>query len=104
MILSTTPALEGRPIREYLGVVSGTSIYGTNVVRDIAASWRNFFGGRSHAYEDVLNKAREKALSDLQQEAAALGADAVVGIGTEVTGVGDGSMFLLILTGTAVKL
>ena len=104
MILSPTPPLEGRPTREYLCIVTAESIYGTNVVRDIMAGWKNLVGGRSKAYEDVLQETRDKAYSELEARAAALGADAVVGIGAEISSFGDGSMFVLILTGTAVKL
>lgn len=68
------------------------------------AGWKNLVGGRSQAYESVLQQTRDKAYSELEARAAALGADAVVGIGAEISSFGDGSMFVFILTGTAVKL
>ena len=54
MIFSTTPTLEGHPIREYRGVVTGETIIGANFLKDIMAGIRDFFGGRSSSYEKVL--------------------------------------------------
>ena len=51
MIFSTTPTLEGHPIREYRGVVTGETIIGANVFKDFMAGLRDFFGGRSGTYE-----------------------------------------------------
>ncbi|GAG08682.1 unnamed protein product, partial [marine sediment metagenome] len=57
MIISTTHALEGKPVREYLGVVTGETILGANVFRDIGATIRDVVGGRSTGYERELRKA-----------------------------------------------
>lgn len=51
MILTTTPTIEGHPIREYRGVVTGESIIGANIVKDFLAGIRDFIGGRSSSYE-----------------------------------------------------
>lgn len=59
MIFSTTPTLEGHPIREYRGVVTGETIVGANVFKDFMAGIRDFFGGRSGTYEKVLRDAKE---------------------------------------------
>lgn len=105
MILSTTPTLEGKPIKGYLGLVAGETIVGANVVRDFFASITDVIGGRAGAYEEVLGRARREALAELEERAADLGADAVVGIdlGYEAIG-GTGSMLMVTATGTAVKL
>ena len=58
IIVSTTPALEGRPAKEYLGIVTGEVIVGANIVRDLFAGIRDIVGGRAGAYEDVLQRAR----------------------------------------------
>jgi uncharacterized protein YbjQ (UPF0145 family) len=47
MIMTTTYSVEGRPIHEYKGIVSGEAIVGAHIVKDIFASVRDFFGGRS---------------------------------------------------------
>ena len=105
MILTTTPTIEGRSIVEYKGIVFGEVIAGVNFVRDIAASIRNFVGGRSNSYEEELVQARTQALDELRQRAVRLGADAVVGIDIdyEVLGANNG-MLMVTASGTAVRL
>ena len=105
MILTTTTAIEGRPVREYLGIVTGEVIIGANIFKDLFASVRDIVGGRSGAYESTLRSARAQALDEAKAEAAALGADAVIGIDLdyEVLGKG-GSMLMVTASGTAVRL
>ena len=105
MILTTTQAIDGQPITEYLGVVTGEAILGANIVRDLFAGIRDIVGGRSGAYEEELRKAREIAMEDLAQEAASRGADAVVAIDLDYETVGQGgSMLMVTASGTAVRL
>lgn len=103
MTLSTTPTLEGNPIRQYLGVVTAESIVGANFVKDFMANMRDFFGGRSGAYEGVLIEARETVLKELEERASRMGANAVVGISFDYEAVGgSGSMLMVVASGTAV--
>lgn len=103
MIVTTTPSIEGHKITGYKGIVVGEAIMGANVVRDIFASITDIVGGRSGAYETKLQDARETALSELQSRAAALGADAVVGVDLDYEVVGD-TMLMVSASGTAVTL
>jgi uncharacterized protein YbjQ (UPF0145 family) len=104
MITTTTPNIEGRTITQYLGVVSSEVIIGANVIKDIFAGLRDFFGGRSATYEKVLDEARRNAMTELVQRAQALGANAVVGIDLDFETVGaNGSMLMVIASGTAVQ-
>ena len=103
MIISTTPAIEGKPAREYLGVVTGEVIVGANLFRDLFASITDIVGGRSGSYENVLARARQEALLELQAEAATKGANAVVGIDLDYEVLGKaGSMLMVSATGTAI--
>ncbi len=101
MIVSTTNVIEGKTVKEYLGVVSGDAIEGSNVVKDMMASVRDFVGGRSATYEKVLDEARAAALFDLQQKAGKLGANAIIGLSLDYCIIRD-SMMLVTTTGTAV--
>lgn len=105
MLVSTTPELQGRVIRDYLGIVTGEAIMGANVFRDMFAGLRDIVDGRSGAYEKELRKAREVAMDELKDAARDLGADAVVGIDLdyEVLG-GTNGMLMVSISGTAVKL
>ena len=105
MILTTTPTIEGRKIVEYKGVVFGEVIVGVNFIKDVAASLRDFFGGRSNTYEKELVAARDTAMNELKTRAMALGADAVVGIDIDYEVLGSNSgMLMVTASGTAVKL
>ena len=103
MILTTTPIIEGRPIQEYKGIVSGETIIGANVFKDFMASLTDFFGGRSGAYEKVLIEGKETALKEMRQRAEALGANAIVGIDLDYETIGQSSSMLMVsCNGTAV--
>jgi len=105
MMTSTTPSIEGRPVSEYLGIVTGESIVGANIFRDLFAGIRDIVGGRSGSYERVLGEARKAALGEMEAEAQGRGADAVVGVDLdyEVLGAQNG-MLMVTASGTAVRL
>lgn len=103
--MTTTPMVEGRRIVTYYGVVTGETIIGANVMRDFLAGIRDFFGGRSGAYEEVLREAKNTALEEMSREAQRLGANAVVGIDLDYETVGgSGSMLMVTCSGTAVRI
>ena len=103
MILTTTPQIEGYPIREYKGVVTGETIIGANFVKDIEAGIRDFFGGRSSSYETVLRQAKETAMNEMMMRAQEMGANAIVGIDFDYETIGNrGSMLMVATSGTAV--
>ena len=105
MLLTTTPTVEGRRIVTYYGVVTGETSIGANVMRDFLAGIRDFFGGRSGAYEEVLREAKDTALEEMSREAQRLGANAVVGIDLDYETVGgSGSMLMVTCSGTAVRI
>ncbi|AXB77788.1 hypothetical protein V474_19960 [Novosphingobium barchaimii LL02] len=105
MIVTTTPTVEGRPVRDYLGIVTGEVIVGANLFRDIFAAVTDLVGGRSGKYEQVLQRARREALAEMEAEAARLGGNAVVGVDIDYEVIGSkGSMLMVSCSGTAVAL
>jgi uncharacterized protein YbjQ (UPF0145 family) len=103
MLISTTSVLEGKRIRQYLGLVSGDAILGANIFKDFFAGIRDIVGGRSAAYENELRRAKEIALREMQEQAAALGANAVIGVDIDYESVGQsGGMLMVSVSGTAV--
>ena len=103
MLVKTTPIIEGKRIIHYYGIVSGETIIGANVFRDFLAGIRDFVGGRSGAYEEVLRQAKETAIKEMEEQAARLGANAVIGVDLDYETVGgSGSMLMVTATGTAV--
>ena len=105
MIMTTTPSIEGRKITSYMGIITGEAIMGANIMRDLFASITDVIGGRSGAYEVKLQDARQIALRELEDRAARLGANAVVGIDLDYEVVGQsGSMLMVSASGTAVRI
>lgn len=105
MLLSTTAVIEGRPVMEYLGVVTGETIIGANFVKDFFASIRDIVGGRSGSYEKVLREAKDTAMREMEERAASIGANAVIGIDIDYETMGqNGSMIMVTCSGTAVRL
>lgn len=104
MIITTTPAIEGKEITEYMGIVFGEVISGVDFVKDFAAGLSNFFGGRSGTYEEELIEARQNAMREMEQRADSMGANAVVGVDIdyEVLGSNNG-MLMVTVSGTAVR-
>jgi|SRR5690606_50959 uncharacterized protein YbjQ (UPF0145 family) len=105
MIVSTTALIEGRPVKDYLGVVTGEVIVGANLFRDLFASITDIVGGRSGKYEEVLARARREAMEEMTEEARRLGGNAVIGVDIDYEVLGqNGSMLMVSVSGTAVVL
>ena len=102
MIVTTTPTIEGRQIAEYRGIVVGEAILGANVFRDIFAGITDIIGGRSGAYEKSLAEGRDTALRELEERAADMGGQAVVGLDLDYEVVNN--MLMVSASGTAVTL
>jgi len=105
MILSTTNNIDGKPVKDYLGIVTGETIIGANIVKDVFASIRDIVGGRSRSYEKVLREAKDTALKEMTENAERLNADAILGIDLDYETVGNrGGMLMVTASGTAVNL
>ena len=103
MLVVTTNTIEGHPVQQYLGMVSGEAINGVNMFKDIAAGFRNMVGGRSASYEQEIQQAYTDAVNEMAQRAQAMGANAVIGVKVDYFTAGtDGSMLAAIANGTAV--
>ncbi|MBV4418975.1 heavy metal-binding domain-containing protein [Clostridium tyrobutyricum] len=103
MIITTTNCIEGKKVLEYRGIIFGEVISGVDVIKDIAAGLTNFFGGRSKSYEGELIQSREAALKELENRAAAVGANAVIGVDVDYEVLGQGgNMLMVTASGTAV--
>ena len=104
MIVTTTHIAQGQTAEEYLGVVTGETILGANIMKDLFAGVRDIVGGRSGAYEKELRKARVIAMREMEDAASELGANAVIGVDIDYETVSNGSMLMVTVSGTAVRL
>lgn len=102
-LVSTTNNIEGCPILNYIDVVCANIVIGTNIFSDFAASFTDFFGGRSDSYKRKLEIIYNEAYKELKQKALSVGANAIVGFKVdfdEISGK-DKSMFMISASGTA---
>jgi uncharacterized protein YbjQ (UPF0145 family) len=105
MLILTTPAIEGKKIIEYHGLVTGESLLGANVYKDLFSGVRDVVGGRTSAYEEELKKARTVALDSMQEKAEKKGANAVIGVRLTYQNLGGtmGNTIMVTVFGTAVS-
>jgi uncharacterized protein YbjQ (UPF0145 family) len=105
VLISTTDTLSGYEICEYFGIVTGETINGANIIRDVMATVTDYIGGRSAAYEEEVGKARQSALDEMADRARRLGADAIVGVSLDYETIGGRSaMVMVTAAGTAVRI
>ena len=101
VLVTTTPNIDGRRVKEYLGIESVEFVIGTGVFSEVSSSVADFFGARSSAFEKKLRQAKTVAMDSLKYLAAERGADAVVGIDLDYTEF-TGNRIALIINGTLV--
>ncbi|VAX22209.1 UPF0145 protein YbjQ [hydrothermal vent metagenome] len=104
MLVTTTNSIEGKRIVKYFGLVTGEAILGANIFKDFFAGIRDIVGGRSSAYEKELRHAKDIALEEMQEQAEALGGNAILAVDLNFESLGQGSMLMVTATGTAVLL
>jgi len=102
MLITTTSTLQGKEIEQYIGLVSGESVIGANIIKDFMAGIRDIVGGRSGSYERVLKEAKEDAIREMIAQATSLGANAVIGVDLDYETIG-GTMLMVTAAGTAVR-
>jgi uncharacterized protein YbjQ (UPF0145 family) len=105
MLITTTDGVEGRRIAAYLGIVTGETVLGVNIFRDLFSGLRDIVGGRAGGYQNALRDARESAIADMAETARALGADAIVAVDVDYEVLGEkNGMLMVSVNGTAVRL
>lgn len=101
MILTNIETIPGKTIVQHYGIVSGSTVRAKHAGRDIAASFKNIFGGELKGYTELLTESREEAIERMKTQAKSLGANAVVNIRFSTSSVAAGAAELYVY-GTAV--
>ena len=106
MEILTTPIVEGRRISEYKGLVVAKNVRAVNVIRDFFTSFRDFFGGRSVSYQQVIDDMQREVLKEIADEAERLGANAIIAFQIDFENIGskNKSLIMAVAKGTAVVL
>ena len=105
MILTSSNTLENKEIIEYKGLVTGESLIGANIYKDLFSGVRDVVGGRTSRYEEELKKARDIAFESMKEKAESLNANAIIGLKISYDNLGGtmGNTILVTAYGTAVK-
>ena len=103
MFMTTTHEIEGHPVLETLGLCQGNTIRSKDIGRDIGASLKSVVGGELRSYTEMMNEARQEAVSRMVEQAAAMGANAIIGVGFTTSMVVGGAAEILAY-GTAVRI
>jgi len=101
MLISNMEVVPGKRITRHLGMVQGSTVRAKHAGRDLMASFKNVFGGELKGYTELLSESRDEALERLQQQAAALGANAVVNVRFSTSSIAAGASEIFVY-GTAV--
>lgn len=104
MLVLTAPILDGKKVVEYKGLVISRDVRALNVFRDIFTAFRDFFGGRSNSYQEVMQEMQQELIAELKREAQMMGANAIIGFSLDFDNVGSKGKSLLMAAaqGTAV--
>lgn len=103
MLVSNLEFLPGRTVVRHLGLVQGSSVRSKHVGRDIAATFKNIFGGELRGYTELLTDSREEATERMIEQAVSVGANAVLNIRFSTSSIASGAAEIFVY-GTAVEL
>ena len=101
MLVLTTPSIEGKSIKTYHGIVTGSTVRARHLGTDILATLKNLIGGELKSYSILLTAAREQAMERMIANATELNADAVINFRFQTSTIAPGASEV-IAYGTAV--
>lgn len=101
MLVVTSETITGKRIVRTIGLVRGNTVRARHIGKDIMAMLRNLVGGEVHEYAKLIAESREQSLDRMEQEAARMGANAIIAA-RFTTSVMMGGAAELLAIGTAV--
>ena len=101
MLLITAETIPGKKY-EIVGLVEGGTVQSRHMGQDIGASFKTLVGGELKSYTGMMEDARRIATQRLKDQAAALGADAVIGLRYSSSAIMQGAAEVLAY-GTAIR-
>lgn len=102
MIILTIDSIPGKEI-EALGLVKGSTVQSKNMFKDMGQGFKSMVGGELKSYTKMMNESREIATQRMIEEAASMGADAIIGVRFATSSVLQGASEIMAF-GTAVKI
>lgn len=101
MLISNIEVLPNKRVVQHLGLVQGSTVRAKHAGKDIMASFKNLFGGELGSYTELLQESRDEALQRMQEQALAIGANAIVNVRFSTSAIAAGASEILAY-GTAV--
>ncbi len=101
-LVSNTESIPGKTIVEFYGVVTGSTVRAKHVGKDILAGFKNIVGGELKNYTDLLQEARQEAISRMLSQAKGMGANGVINVRFSTSSIAQGAAELFAY-GTAVR-
>ncbi|SDR78540.1 YbjQ family protein [Opitutus sp. GAS368] len=101
MLNTTNPSLAGQRVVKELGTVRGIVVRSRSIIGNLGAGLQTIFGGDISLYTELCERARQDAYERMCAHAAALGANAIIGLRYDATEIGTGITEVLCY-GTAV--
>lgn len=101
ILLTNLETVPGRKITQHLGLVQGNTVRAKHVGRDIMAGLKNIVGGELAGYTELLNDSRKEATQRMMDNAAEMGANAIVNVRFSTSSISAGASELYVY-GTAV--
>ena len=80
MIITSTETIPGKRITRIVGLVKGNTVRTRHLGKDLTAAFKNITGGEIREYTKLLAEAREQCLDRMREDAARLGANAIIGV------------------------
>lgn len=103
MIITNVECVPGKKITEHYGLVSGSTVRAKHVGKDFMASLKNIVGGELKGYTELLSDSRDEAMGRMEEQAEAMGANAIINVRFSTSSVAQGAAELYVY-GTAVSL
>ncbi|MDX8362022.1 MULTISPECIES: YbjQ family protein [Bacillaceae] len=101
MILVTTDFVPGKEIKQLIGFVRGNTVQTKHIGKDIMAGLKTLVGGEIKEYTEVMDEARQRAISRMVEDAKSKGANAIICLRLETSNVMTGASEIIAF-GTAV--
>ncbi len=101
LLVTTGFDFSGFQVVRYMGIVRGITVRSRSAIGQIGAGVQQLFGGNLSLYTELCEHARQEAFDLMVQHAAAIGANAIIGMRYDANEVAQGATEVLAY-GTAV--
>lgn len=104
MLILTTPKIVGEKVVEHKGLVTGDSMVGANLYKDMLSNVKDVVHKKESDYAATLAMARKLAIESMEEKAEKLGANAIIGTRVTYNHLGGqmGNTIVVNVAGTAV--